>query len=173
MAISTDYRTTVRVNAPAEVVFDAVTTAEGLGAWWSPVTGSGLAGGELRFPMVADHPPLLIRVEDATRPTAVRWTVIECTFMEDWVGTQPTFTITPIDAHTCEVTFAHIGLDDELECKDMCSRSWDHFVRTSLRELAEGGPGAPNRSPRDLARRAAEDDTRSMSPGEDVASRRT
>ena len=31
------------------------------------------------------------------------------------------------------------------------------FVRTSLRELAEGGPGAPNRSPRDLARRAAEE----------------
>ena len=38
----------------------------------------------------------------------------------------------------------------------MCSRSWDHFVGTSLRELAEGGPGAPNRSPRDLARRAVE-----------------
>jgi hypothetical protein len=48
------------------------------------------------------------------------------------------------------------SVHDELECKDMCSRSWDHFVRTSLRELAEGGPGAPNRSPRDLARRAAE-----------------
>ena len=39
----------------------------------------------------------------------------------------------------------------------MCSRSWDHFIGTSLRELAEGGPGAPNRSPRDLARRAAEE----------------
>jgi len=55
------------------------------------------------------------------------------------------------------VTFEHLGLNDELECKDMCSRSWDHFVSTSLRELAEGGPGAPNRSPRDLARRAAEE----------------
>jgi len=39
----------------------------------------------------------------------------------------------------------------------MCSRSWDHFVGTSLRELVEGGPGAPNRSRRDLARRAAEE----------------
>ena len=156
MTTTSDYRTTVRINAPADVVFDALTAAEALTAWWSPVTGSGLAGGELRFPMVAGEPPLLIRVEEATRPATVRWTVAECTFMEDWVGTQPTFTITPLGDGACELTFEHLGLDDELECKDMCSRSWDHFVRTSLRELAEGCPGAPNRSARDLARRAAE-----------------
>lgn len=157
MPATTDYRTTVRVNAPAGTVFDAVTTTAGLAAWWSPVTGSGLAGGELRFPMVAGQPPLLIHVDEAARPATVRWTVAECTFMEDWVGTRPTFTITPLDEGSCELTFEHFGLDDQLECKDMCSRSWDHFVRTSLRELAEGGPGAPNRSPRDLARRAAEE----------------
>lgn len=155
---STDYRTTVRVNAPADVVFDLVTSAEKLTAWWSPATGSGCAGGELRFPMVDGHPPLLIRVEEATRPTTVRWSVTECTFMPDWVGTRPVFTIAPLDDASCELTFEHRGLNDELECKDMCSRSWNHFVGTSLRELAEGGPGAPNRSPRDLARRAAEGD---------------
>jgi uncharacterized protein YndB with AHSA1/START domain len=154
---TTNYRTTIRINAPADTVFEAITTPAALAAWWSPVTGSGLAGGDLRFPMVAEHPPLLIHVDEASRPSTVRWTVVECTFMEDWVGTQPTFTITPIDDGSCELTFEHLGLNDELECKDMCSRSWDHFVRTSLRELAEGGPGAPNRSPRDLARRAAEE----------------
>ncbi len=159
MITTTDYCTTVRVNAPADVVFDAVTTAEALTAWWSPVTGSGLAGGELRFPMVADQPPLLIRVEEATRPSKVRWTVVECTFMPDWVGTQPTFSIRPIDEGSCELTFEHRGLTDDLECKDLCSRSWDHFVGTSLREVVEGGAGAPNRSPRDLARRAAEEDS--------------
>ena len=157
MKIGTDYRTTIVVKAHADVAFDAVTTTEALTAWWSPVTGSGLTDGELRFPMVAGQPPLLVRVDEANRPTTVRWTVMECTFMEDWVGTQPTFTITPIEEGSCEVTFEHRGLNDQLECKDMCSRSWNHFVRTSLRELLEGGPGAPNRSPRDLARRAAEE----------------
>jgi uncharacterized protein YndB with AHSA1/START domain len=157
MATRTDYRTTVRIAASADVVFDAVTTTEALTAWWSPVTGSGVTGGELRFPMVADEPPLLVSVDEATRPRTVRWTVRECTFMQDWVGTQPTFTITPLDDGMCELVFEHRGLTDELECKGMCSRSWDHFVGTSLRELAEGGPGAPNRSPRDLARRAAEE----------------
>ena len=157
MTTTTDYRISVRINAPAGVVFDAVTTTEALSAWWSRVTGSGMTDGELRFPMVADHRPLLIHVDEATRPTTVRWTVTECTFMEDWVGTHPTFTITPIDNGSCELNFEHRGLNDQLECKDMCSRSWDHFVGTSLRELAESGTGAPNRSPRDLARRAAEE----------------
>ena len=157
MTTSTDYRISVRINAPADVVFDAITTAEALTAWWSPATGSGTTDGELRFPMVADHRPLIIHVDEATRPTTIRWTVTECTFMEDWVGTRPTFTITPINNGSCELTFEHRGLDDRLECKDMCSRSWDHFVGTSLREFAEGGTGAPNRSPRDLARRAAEE----------------
>jgi uncharacterized protein YndB with AHSA1/START domain len=159
MPTSTDYRTTVRMNAPADVVFDAVTDSEKLTAWWSPVTGSGLDGGDLRFPMVADQPPLLIHVDGTHRPVSVRWRVVECTFMEDWVGTRPTFTITPVDESSCEVRFEHLGLDDTLECKTMCSRSWDHFIGTSLRELVEGGPGAPNRSPRDLARRAAEADS--------------
>jgi uncharacterized protein YndB with AHSA1/START domain len=157
MKTSTNYLTAVRISAPADTVFSAITTTDSLTAWWSPVTGSGQTGGELRFPMVADQAPLLVHVDEATRPTTVKWTVIECTFMEDWVGTQPTFTITPIDDDSCELVFEHVGLNDQLECKDMCSRSWDHFVGTSLRELAEGGPGAPNRSPRDLARRAAEE----------------
>src|SRR5947209_3163614 len=105
---TTDYGTTIRINAPADAVFDAVTTPEALAAWWSPVTGSGLTGGELRFPMVAGQPPLLIHVDEAIPPTTVRWTVLECTFMEDWVGTQPTFTITPIDEGVCQLTFQHL-----------------------------------------------------------------
>ena len=169
MTTSTDYRKTVRINAPAEVVFNAVTATELLSAWWSPATGSGQTDGELRFPMVADHPPLLVRVDEATRPTTVRGTVTECTFMEDWVGTQPTFTIRPIDHSSCELNFEHRGLNDKLECKDMCSRSWNYFVGISLRELAEGGTGAPNRSPRDLARRAAEEEAWPGSPGDGPA----
>lgn len=157
--MSTDYRTTVRVKACADVVFDHITTADGLTAWWSEATGSGLTGGELHFPMVADQPPLRIRVDEATRPNLVRWTVLECTFMDGWAGTQPTFTITPLDETTCQLTFQHRGLTDDIECKDVCARSWNFFVNTSLRELAEGGPGAPNRSSRDMARRAAEENT--------------
>src|SRR5690349_20923680 len=114
--VTTDYRTTIRINAPADVVFAAITTPETLAAWWSPVTGSGLTGGDLRFPMVADHAPLHIHVDEASPPSTVRWTVLECIFMQDWVGTRPTFTITPVDERACELTFEHVGLNDDLEC---------------------------------------------------------
>src|SRR4029453_10606775 len=97
-----DYQTTVRVKAPPDALFDALTTVAGLGAWWNPATGSGATGGELRFVM-NDPAPLVIPVDEATRPTAVRWTVTDCPFLPDWIGTKPTFTITPVDGETSEL----------------------------------------------------------------------
>jgi uncharacterized protein YndB with AHSA1/START domain len=44
-----DYQNTIRVNAPPGALFAALTTVTGLTAWWVPTTGSGDAGGELRF----------------------------------------------------------------------------------------------------------------------------
>jgi hypothetical protein len=55
-------------------------------------------------------------VDEATRPTTVRWTVTDCPFLPDWIGTRPAFTITPIDRETTELRFHHQGLNGELEC---------------------------------------------------------
>ena len=53
---------------------------------------------------------------------------IDCPFLTDWIGTKPTFTIRPIDSETTEVHFHHQGLNQELECIDMCARSWAHYM---------------------------------------------
>jgi uncharacterized protein YndB with AHSA1/START domain len=148
-----DYQTTIRIHASTDALFDALTTVTGLASWWNPATGSGETGGELRFTMNAPE-PLVIHVDEATRPTAVRWIVTDCPFLPEWVGTRPTFTITPIDAGTSELHFHHGGLHDELECIDMCTRSWDHYMG-SLRDHLEVGRGSPFGSPDDQARRAA------------------
>jgi uncharacterized protein YndB with AHSA1/START domain len=150
----TDYETTIRVDTSPDAVFDALTTTAGLAAWWNPATGSGEAGGDLRFVMNAPE-PLVIHVDEATRPTSVRWTVTDCPFLPDWEGTQPTFTIRAVDDGTSELHFRHRGLHDALECIDMCSRSWDHYM-TSLRDQLEAGRGSPYGSPSDKARRAEE-----------------
>jgi uncharacterized protein YndB with AHSA1/START domain len=150
---TTDYQAAIRVKASPEAVFDAITTISGLAAWWNPVTGSGEAGGELRFVMNAPE-PLVIHVDQATRPTAVRWTVTACPFLPDWIGTRPAFTITPVDVDTSELHFRHHGLSEELECVEMCSRSWNHYM-VSLRDYLEAGHGSPFGSPADQARRAA------------------
>ncbi len=149
-----DYESTIRVHASPDAVFDALTTTDGLAAWWNPATGSGEAGGELRLMMNAPE-PLVIHVDEAIRPRRVRWHVTDCPFLADWVGTRPTFTITPAGADVTELHFQHEGLSDALECIEMCTRSWDHYM-TSLRDLVETGEGSPIGSPGDRARRAAE-----------------
>jgi uncharacterized protein YndB with AHSA1/START domain len=153
-ATPVDYQSTIRVKASPDALFDALTTVTGLAAWWNPATGSGEAGGELRFIMNAPE-PLVIHVDEATRPTLVRWTVTDCPFLPDWIGTRPTFSITAVDGETSELRFHHQGLSDELECIDMCTRSWNHYM-TSLRDYVEVGSGSPFGSPADKARREAQ-----------------
>ena len=144
---------TIRVKATPDALFDAITTTDGLAAWWDQVTGSGDAGGELKFYMNFPE-PLVIRVDEATRPRSVRWTVTDCPFLPDWVGTHPAFTITAADGGESELGFRHHGLTPDLPCFSMCRPSWDHFIAKSLRELAESGQGHPAGSPADLAWRA-------------------
>jgi uncharacterized protein YndB with AHSA1/START domain len=148
-----DYQRTIRVQASPDALFDALTTVAGLAAWWNPATGSGETGGELRFMMNAPE-PLVIHVDEATRPTSVRWTVADCPFLPDWIGTRPSFTIAPVDSSTSELRFRHHGLNDQLPCIDMCTRSWNHYM-TSLRDHLEVGRGSPFGSPTDKARRQA------------------
>lgn len=145
-----DYETTIRVHASADALFDAITTASGLTGWWTTASGSGGTGGELEFTMSAPT-PLRVHVDGATRPSSVQWTVTQCDFEPDWVGTHPTFTITELD-HACELTFTHVGLTDELECIEMCTAGWNHYI-PSLRDYAETGRGNPRGSDADQARR--------------------
>jgi Polyketide cyclase / dehydrase and lipid transport len=153
-APTTDYTASVHIDAPARTVFAALTTTKGLAGWWNPAAGSGVAGGELRFIMNAPE-PLVIRVDEATAPTTVRWTVTDCPFLEDWIGTQPHFTITATGVGSCEVHFRHYGLNPGLDCFDMCQLSWNHYM-ASLRAYAERGVGSPFGSPGDLVRRQAQ-----------------
>jgi uncharacterized protein YndB with AHSA1/START domain len=149
---SEDYHRTIRVQADPGALFDALTSTSGLTAWWTRATGSGAAGGELKFFMSAPE-PLVIHVDRATRPTSVQWTVTECTFEPDWVGTRPTFTITPVDSGATELEFRHRGLTAELDCIEQCTRGWDHYLG-SFRDYVEVGRGSPRGSDADQARRA-------------------
>jgi uncharacterized protein YndB with AHSA1/START domain len=148
---SADYQKTIRVKASPEALFDALTTVSGLAGWWTGATGSGDAGGELT--LFFDPPePLVMHVDQATPPTLVQWTVTHCTFLPDWVGTRPTFTITPVDGDASELQFRHHGLTPELDCIEQCTRGWDHFLE-SLRKYVEVGRGMPRGSSADNERR--------------------
>lgn len=149
----TDYEKTIRVEASPETLFDSLTSLTGLAAWWTRATGSGVTGGELRFLFDSPQQPCVMHVDQATRPTSVQWTCTEYGVLPDWVGTQPIFTIAPADDGASELYFRHRGLTPELDCIDVCTRGWDHFL-VSLRDYAETGRGMPFGSSADKARRS-------------------
>jgi uncharacterized protein YndB with AHSA1/START domain len=150
-AASSDYRKTIRVKGHPGALFDALTSVSGLAAWWTGVTGSGEAGGELKF-YFGSPEPCVMHVDQATRPASVQWTVTGCGFLPDWVGTRPVFTITPDGDDASELRFRHHGLTAELDCVEQCTRGWDHYL-ASLREYVETGHGSPRGSSTATARR--------------------
>jgi activator of Hsp90 ATPase-like protein len=149
-----DYENVIRINGAPDAVYDAITTPSGLSGWWTRTTGHGETGGELQFFMNTPE-PLVIHVDDAARPSRVEWTVTDCPFLTDWVGTRPVFSISPVGDDESEVRFRHVGLTSKLECIDTCTRSWDHFM-LSLRDYVESGIGSPMGSEADIARREAQ-----------------
>lgn len=146
-----EYRRTFRVQAHASAVLEALTTPAGITAWWTETTGAGKAGGVLSMTFGTPD-PMTVRV-DRAGPASVQWTVLDCPVMADWDGTRPEFVLEQIGG-TTEVTFRHHGLSEELECHDVCSRSWDHFM-LSLKQYVETGTGMPRGSEADLAWRRA------------------
>lgn len=140
---SADFQSSVSIDASPGTVFDALTTTGGLSAWWTPVTGSGLAGGTLTFAF--DEERLIVHVETAERPGHVRWNVLSCEMLEDWVGTSVDFTVTANATGGANVQLRHEGLA-VLECFEMCRRGWTFFFEKSLPAYVASGRGYPNGS---------------------------
>ena len=123
-------------------VFDALTTAAGFAAWWALAAGSAAERGELRLTFADTEDPAVLQVEQAKRSSTVTWTVRECSFLPDWVGTTPAFTLRPSGDGGCDVQLRREGLCSELACYDMCGAGWDQYV-PSLRDYIEIGTGNP------------------------------
>lgn len=135
------YESAVTLRSPAGAVFDALTTPSGLAGWWcSNVSGNGLAGGELTF--LFDGAPLVMRVDEAERPSMVRWTTLVSEPLPDWVGTTVSFEISPDDDGGSRVRFRHAGLTPQLDCFDFCAHQWAGYL-ASLAGYVDSGQGCP------------------------------
>ena len=143
-----DFLREIAVRVPADRLFDAIATVDGVRAWWTPlVTGTSRRGGTLRlgFEGMAEH--IDLRVAASRRPALVEWTVLGHSSLDEWAGTTIRFAIAPAGDEACVLDFRHVGLSPKLECYDHCEAGWDHFL-DSLVAFAERGQGAPFRGPR-------------------------
>lgn len=130
-------------SATPEKVYEALTTIDGLAAWWTvDTTGSAEVGGKVafRFPVGGFD----MEVIETVPSERVEWRVIDGP--EEWVGTTIRWELKQNDDYTI-VLFQHQGWKEPVEFMYHCSSKWGSFLM-SLKSYVETGEGAP--APRDV-----------------------
>jgi hypothetical protein len=119
-------------------VYRALTTIEGLSAWWTDNTqGESKVGAVLQFRFGAGG--FDMKVLELHPATHVLWEVIAGP--EEWIGTKISFDIKQQGDWTI-VLFKHQGWKQPVEFMHHCSTKWGVFL-LSLKSLLETGKGAP------------------------------
>lgn len=119
-------------------VYRALTTTEGLSAWWTTNTqGESKVGGVLQFRFGAGG--FDMRVLELYPARRVLWQVVDGP--EEWIGTRIGFDIGQKGDWTILI-FKHEGWKEPVEFMHHCSTKWGVFL-LSLKSLLETGKGAP------------------------------
>jgi uncharacterized protein YndB with AHSA1/START domain len=135
-----DFLSTKTFAADSDAVFSALTDIDALTGWWTPARGGAEAGDTLRF-LMGDK-EVVMRVDEAVRPSRVRWSVLVCEPAPDWIGTTITFDLSA-SSTGAELCYHHHGLNPGLECFEMCHTGWTHYL-ASLVDYVDHGAGSPN-----------------------------
>ena len=127
----------IKASSP-DGVYQALTTLDGLSAWWTDDTGGdSKVGGVLQFRFGAGGFDMkVLELEPARK---VLWLVVEGP--EEWIGTKISFELEQRDGWAI-VLFKHLGWKEPVEFMHHCSTKWAVFL-LSLKSLLETGKGAP------------------------------
>mgnify|MGYP000161752853 CR=1 FL=1 len=138
----------VGIRAPADAVYAALATREGVAGWWSEdTTGDGAEGDALRVRFTKDDVEIgdmTMKIMELRPAERVVWQV--AAGPEEWIGTTIRFDLKQEGEH-CVVLFGHQGWAEPVEFMKHCSTKWAIFMM-SLKALVETGAGQP--SPRDV-----------------------
>jgi uncharacterized protein YndB with AHSA1/START domain len=137
------HRIGVEKSSPQRV-YDALTTLDGLSAWWTEkTTGDTGLGGVIEFRFGPGGFDMEVAQLDPGR--LVRWNVVDGP--QEWIGTSIQWDLRQ-DGDWTIVLFRHEGWREPVEFMHHCSTKWATFLM-SLKQLLETGRGAPD--PHDVA----------------------
>lgn len=129
----------VGIKSSLDEVYNAVTTREGLAAWWTSNTqGKSTVGGVLQFRFGAGG--FDIKVLELHPAKRVRWQVVDGP--TEWIDTKISWELKQDGDYTI-VLFKHEGWKEPVEFMHHCSTKWAIFLM-SLKSLLEAGKGAPD-----------------------------
>jgi hypothetical protein len=120
-------------------VYKALTTVDGLSAWWTNDThGESKVGELLKFRFGAGG--FDMRVLELKPGERVLWQVADGP--QEWIGTEISFDLRQESEWTL-VLFKHEGWQEPVEFMHHCSTKWAVFL-LSLKSLLETGKGGPH-----------------------------
>jgi uncharacterized protein YndB with AHSA1/START domain len=133
-----DIRHNVVIKTTPEKVYNAVTTQEGIEAWWCKNT---TAKPELGFVNTFTFGKFYneMEVTELQPGKRVEWTCIKS--IDEWVGTTVSFELEERNGNTL-LRFSHNGWRAITDTFAGCSYDWALFIK-SLKSFCETGAGAP------------------------------
>jgi uncharacterized protein YndB with AHSA1/START domain len=134
-----DIRHFLRIASEPEKVYNAITTQEGLSAWWTPQTAAKAEVGSISTFGFGPTYFKEIRVDELTPGRLVKWKCL--TGDPEWVDTDFEFVLTPFAKGT-ELFFSHRNWSAYTAMYSQCSFDWAMFLR-SLKLYCETGKGKP------------------------------
>ena len=132
------------VRSDRDSLYRALTSSEGLAAFWTPdSTAEPRVGAEARFGFAAAPVPLRMRVTELAPSSRVAWTCLGD--FPDWAGTTASWDLTPgSDAGTTTVLFKHLGFPESQPEAEFGSVAYTWAtVLGALKAYAESGVAAP------------------------------
>lgn len=141
-----DYQKIIIVNIPVSDVYAAV--AERISDWWSnDLLGTAAHPGD-SFTIAFGETRKTFKIAEAIPFKMVVWKCTEAYIdmpslenKAEWVNTKLIWTIRAGDQGTT-LTFLHEGLNQSLECYEVCEAGWDTFLN-SLETYLLTGKGRP------------------------------
>ncbi len=139
----------IGIKAPLSNVYAAVSSVEGIAAWWTRETsGDAKLGGTVdvtfRSSAGEEKGRMGFELRKLVPNEQVVWRFTSGP--EEWLGTDVTFELEQRGDYTI-VLFGHRNWREAKEFTAHCSMKWATFL-LSLRQLTETGTGAP--APQDL-----------------------
>ncbi|MCW5518144.1 SRPBCC family protein [Muriicola sp. Z0-33] len=143
-----DYQTSFLTSNDRRNSFDAIT--KGIDKWWGKVDNSvGKLGDE--FSIFFGNTEWRFKITQYLPYEKVKWKCIKANHVhdglqniqEEWLHTEVEWDIKQAEEKT-KITITHNGLNNQLNCYEVCKSGWDYFLLSSLKDYLEMGKGTPH-----------------------------
>jgi len=152
MVQNPDFQLHVDLPTDVETLYHQFATADGIRNWWTQTCSMDQReGGKARFDFPGADFFAEVVITKLDPPQRVAWKVTDSKHpqskgwedLRDWIGTEIHFECEAKPDGSSTLHFAHKGLLP-LECAEVCTNTWGHFLAGSLRQFLESGKGMPH-----------------------------